>query len=326
MDLLDLWGLEKYASEWLIEGREMEARGEKFKGACLQILGALTSGWNATLGINDDVNERMAEVDAEYREGERNGSKSKGEVALYRASRSATMASGLAGAGFLSSSANALNNPSKTVGAMYDGAKAYPGKVAGHAEAIANDPSSVNAWSDAVGDVADTAMVASAGRGLVSAAKSVASKASLAEGLNAGRRALRLEALEEAKRNCRCKDGVGAVQTTGKTYVTYTKRGPNGEVYSGRSSGPLTMTPEEIVARRDKGHHLNEKGFEPAVLDRSSENGAAIRGREQYLIEANGGSRSSGGTSGNAINGVSPTNKKASYYRGEAEREFGGEL
>jgi RHS repeat-associated protein len=170
-DLLDLWGLEKYASEWLIEGREMEARGEKFKGACFQILGALTSGWNATLGINDDVNERMAEVDAEYREGERNGSKSKGEVALYRASRSATMASGLAGAGLLSSSANALNNPLETAGAMYDGAKAYPGRIANHAGVIADDPGSINAWSDLGGDVTDITLAVAGAKRFTQAAR-----------------------------------------------------------------------------------------------------------------------------------------------------------
>jgi hypothetical protein len=117
--------------------------------------------------------------------------------------------------------------------------------------------------------------------------------------------------------------GVGA-NSGSKTHVTYTKPGPNGEMYSGRSSGPSRMTPEEIVARRDAGHHMNDKDFGPAMLDKSSSNGAAIRGREQQLIEANGGAQSTGGTSGNAINGISPTNKKGSDYRSEADLEFGG--
>lgn len=95
-----------------------------------------------------------------------------------------------------------------------------------------------------------------------------------------------------------------------KSHVTYTKPGPAGEVYSGRSSGSSTMTPEQILARRDAGHHMNEKGFEPAMLDKSSKNAAAIRGREQQLIEANGGAQSTGGTSGNKINGISSKKKR----------------
>ena len=93
----------------------------------------------------------------------------------------------------------------------------------------------------------------------------------------------------------------------GKVYVTYTKVNPKtGEVYSGRASG--NGTPKEVVAKRDRNHHMNEKGFEPAELDRFSTNSDAIRGREQQPIELNGGAKSQGGSSGNAINGVSPTN------------------
>jgi hypothetical protein len=107
-----------------------------------------------------------------------------------------------------------------------------------------------------------------------------------------------------------------------KTFQTYTK--PNaetGEVYSGRTSG--RDTPEQNVAKRDSGHHMNEKGFGPAKLDKSSSNSDAIRGREQQLIEKNGGAKSQGGTSGNAINGVSPKNLKATTYKKAAENEFG---
>jgi hypothetical protein len=68
---------------------------------------------------------------------------------------------------------------------------------------------------------------------------------------------------------------------------------------------------------------MNDKGFGPAVLDKSSSNAAAIRGREQQLIDTNGGARSSGGTSGNAINGISPSNPNRGRYIGEARREFG---
>ena len=103
-------------------------------------------------------------------------------------------------------------------------------------------------------------------------------------------------------------------------YTTYTKTNPDtGQVYSGRTSG--TATPEENVSRRDSGHHMNEKGFGPAVIDVSSKNKDAIRGREQQLIEFNGGAQSQGGTSGNMINGISPQNKNIDRYL-EAAKEL----
>ncbi len=79
----------------------------------------------------------------------------------------------------------------------------------------------------------------------------------------------------------------------------------------------------ENVVNRDASHHINEKGFGPALLDMTSNNSAAIRGREQQLIEANGGAKSSGGTSGNAINGISPKNPKRETYMNAARNEFG---
>ncbi|GAB1268389.1 hypothetical protein NBRC116493_16420 [Aurantivibrio infirmus] len=98
-----------------------------------------------------------------------------------------------------------------------------------------------------------------------------------------------------------------------KTYQTYTKTNPEtGEVYCGRTSG--CGTPEQNIARRDSGHHMNEKGFAPADLDRSSTNPDAIRGREQRVIESNGGAKRSGGTSGNEINGISEKNAKREQY------------
>ena len=107
-----------------------------------------------------------------------------------------------------------------------------------------------------------------------------------------------------------------------KTYQTYTKTNPEtGEVYSGRTSG--YGTPKENVSRRDKKHHMNDKGFGPAALDKSSTNKDAIRGREQQLIDSNGGAKSQRGTSGNAINGISPNNKKKNRYMKSATDEFG---
>ncbi len=109
---------------------------------------------------------------------------------------------------------------------------------------------------------------------------------------------------------------------TGKTYQTYTKKHPEtGEVYSGRASG--TGTPQQNIKKRDSGHHMNAEGYGPAQLDKSSPNPDAIRGREQQLIDANGGAKSQGGTSGNQINGISPRNKqKREKYLDAAEKEF----
>ena len=108
-----------------------------------------------------------------------------------------------------------------------------------------------------------------------------------------------------------------------KTYQTYTK--PNdttGKTYSGRTSG--TRTPEQNVAARDAQHQVkNAEGYGPAKLDKSSSNPDAIRGQEQLNIKANGGAQSEGGTSGNAINGVSPANPKADQYINAAQSEFG---
>ena len=107
-----------------------------------------------------------------------------------------------------------------------------------------------------------------------------------------------------------------------KTYQTYTKTNKEtGEVYVGRTSG--TGTPEENVKRRDKNHHMNKKGFGEAVLDKSSLNPDAIRGQEQYMIDLHGGAKSQGGTSGNAINGVSPKNPKKLQYDAARRKEFG---
>jgi RHS repeat-associated protein len=113
--------------------------------------------------------------------------------------------------------------------------------------------------------------------------------------------------------------GVGGVD---KTFQTYTKTNPStGEVYTGRTSG--TGTPAQNIAVRDRGHHMNEKGFGKAQLDKTSMSKDAIRGREQHMIEQNGGAQSQGGTSGNVVNGVSPANPKAGQYSSAASNEFG---
>ena len=61
----------------------------------------------------------------------------------------------------------------------------------------------------------------------------------------------------------------------------------------------------------------------PAVLDKTSSDYNAIRGREQLLFEKYGGAKSTGGTSGNAINGIGKNTKKKSIYNNAAIDEFG---
>jgi RHS repeat-associated protein len=108
-----------------------------------------------------------------------------------------------------------------------------------------------------------------------------------------------------------------------RTFQTYTKtNSQTGKVYSGRTSG--TGTPAQNVARREGSHQdLNKQGFGPARLDKSSGNAHAVRGREQQLIERNGGAQSQGGTSGNRINGVSERNPQGALCRSKATAEFG---
>ncbi|WP_458355275.1 hypothetical protein [Peribacillus frigoritolerans] len=67
---------------------------------------------------------------------------------------------------------------------------------------------------------------------------------------------------------------------------------------------------------------MNKEGYGPALLDKSSKNRNAIRGREQLLIEKYGDAQSKGGTSGNKINGISDQNKKRKKYIKTAKREF----
>ncbi|MBX2887993.1 MAG: hypothetical protein KF829_05020 [Ferruginibacter sp.] len=117
-------------------------------------------------------------------------------------------------------------------------------------------------------------------------------------------------------------------------YVTYTKMkvNPDGTVtrYSGRSSGTYTgiaPTPEEkqtAVDKREATHTiLNSEGYQPAQLDQASTSYAAIRGREQQLIDYNGGAQSEGGTSRNKIRGVGRKNVLRNAYNTAATAEFG---
>ncbi|MCP5499194.1 MAG: hypothetical protein H7A25_04790 [Leptospiraceae bacterium] len=115
-----------------------------------------------------------------------------------------------------------------------------------------------------------------------------------------------------------------------RLHVSYTKTNPeNLEVYSGRASGiddgslKEEELAEKIMAKRDSSHHKNEDGFDVYDIDKISNNYEAIRGREQMLIEYNGGAKSKGGTSGNSINSISDRNPKKKKYLLTALKIFG---
>lgn len=115
---------------------------------------------------------------------------------------------------------------------------------------------------------------------------------------------------------------IEAGDADGKTYQTYTKtNAETGEVYTGRTSG--TASALENVGERDRNHHMNQKGFGPASFDRSSASKDAIRGREQHIIDANGGAKSTGGSSGNSINAIDSKNPQRQRYLDAATKEFG---
>lgn len=116
-----------------------------------------------------------------------------------------------------------------------------------------------------------------------------------------------------------------------RLFVTYTKRNKEtGEVYSGLASGQVEQNSadlesiQEILRKRDSSHHKNKEGFGEAQPDQYSESYEAIRGREQMLIDYNGGSKSEGGSSGNEINSISRRNKKRNQYLDAAIKLFGG--
>ena len=108
-------------------------------------------------------------------------------------------------------------------------------------------------------------------------------------------------------------------------FVTYTRaNSATGQVYSGRTSG--FGDPQSIVNARAGSHPGRLGGFGPAVVDRwgvGAQGYAAIRGREQQLIDVHGGAQSEGGTSANLIRGVSRRNPLAGIYDAAATGMFG---
>ncbi|WP_200927321.1 RHS repeat-associated core domain-containing protein, partial [Methylobacterium sp. Leaf100] len=106
-----------------------------------------------------------------------------------------------------------------------------------------------------------------------------------------------------------------------KTWQTYTKPSPDGGApYVGRTSG--CCEPEKNVARRDRNHHMNDKDFGPAELDKSSVDRNAVRGREQQLIDHYGRAQSQGGSSSNSINSIRPGNPNRQKYLDAAKKAF----
>ena len=106
-------------------------------------------------------------------------------------------------------------------------------------------------------------------------------------------------------------------------YITYTRTNPStGDIYSGRSGG--YGEPEAIALRRAAGQPLlNQEGFAPPVVDAVSTDKAAIRGREQQLIDYFGGAQSVGGSTRNKINGVADFNPFRDIYIQQSIQQFG---
>lgn len=114
-----------------------------------------------------------------------------------------------------------------------------------------------------------------------------------------------------------------------EVYVTYVRTNAQGLTYSGRTRGMVNRYDiprgvAMIVNRRAAGQPLlNAEGFGPPVPDTVTENYFANRGREQQLIDFNGGARSMGGTTRNMINGISPSNIARPLYMRASNAEFG---
>lgn len=109
---------------------------------------------------------------------------------------------------------------------------------------------------------------------------------------------------------------------TQRVHVTYTLTNSKGQVYAGRTSG--FGDPQTIMMNRYYNHHMALEGYGNPVLDQAAqgtEGYQAIRGREQQLIDANGGVGSP--NVGNKIRGVSPYNPLGRIYHNTSNIYFG---
>jgi RHS repeat-associated protein len=101
--------------------------------------------------------------------------------------------------------------------------------------------------------------------------------------------------------------GAAAYEITQRVYITYTLRNASGQVYAGRASG--YGNPISIMMNRYSGHHMRAAGFGDPRPDKAVQGlwaYPAIRGREQQLIDSNGGVGDP--NVGNIIRGVSKWN------------------
>ena len=111
-----------------------------------------------------------------------------------------------------------------------------------------------------------------------------------------------------------------------RVYIVYEKKpiDQSKGQYTGRTSGigdiNNTKDLERILRARDRNHHMNKEGYERAEIKSVTTDPLASRGQEQLGIEENGGAQSTGGTSGNRINGIAQTNPRAQTYLEAAQK------
>jgi hypothetical protein len=104
-------------------------------------------------------------------------------------------------------------------------------------------------------------------------------------------------------------------------YDAYTLQGPNGEIYAGRTSGYGSA--EQLVNERYSSHHMRLFGYNNPKVDVFAQGDTgyyAIRGREQLIINENGGTGSP--RVGNSINGISILNPFRDTYISAAKARF----
>lgn len=106
-----------------------------------------------------------------------------------------------------------------------------------------------------------------------------------------------------------------------KIYATYVLTNPKtSQVYLGRTSG--IGDPVKLVWKRYRNNLKRRlQGFKNPTLDRYSKNYAAIRGREQQLIDYYGGIGSK--RVGNDIRGVAKWNPSGRFFHNKSNEEFG---
>jgi hypothetical protein len=101
-----------------------------------------------------------------------------------------------------------------------------------------------------------------------------------------------------------CKLDCSSSKDGGKTFIVYSKSGPNG-TYIGRASG--FGTPDSILSRRNGNHRIPGRG----TIEFTTGSYAVARGLEQLLID---GVLGEGGSLLNKIGGIGKRNPNAGTY------------